>query len=402
MSFSVNTNSNALAALETLNLTQQSLTKAQARVSSGLKVSGAADDASTFAIAQGQRGDIAGFQQVSGSLAIGAATVNVALQGAQSISDTLNALKAKVVQGLSSSPGSLASIQNDIHSLINQIDSTAAAAQFNGVNLINDLAAGGATAKNDAILSSLNRSGAVLTAASITVASQNQTSGGLNIGGINIANSAATLAIGATYAPVNHDTVAFTVGATTTTFEFVTDNTTALSAAGNVPVYLVAGGALGGAALTSGQVTANLTTALDAHGFSAAYDVAGALNVTAATGDVTNVTGTGSLAVAASGFTPTYATANTSAAALTTVEGAIAKLQTSLSSLGTASNQLTTQTNFIKTLTDTLTNGVGQLVDADLAAESANLQSLQTKQSLGIQALSIANQGPGAILTLFR
>ena len=45
--------------------------------------------------------------------------------------------------------------------------------------------------------------------------------------------------------------------------------------------------------------------------------------------------------------------------------------------------------------------GVSQMV-ADLAAESANLQSLQTKQQLGIQALSIANQGPGAVLTLFR
>src|SRR5450755_491622 len=98
MSFSVNTNNNALAALETLNLTQQALTKAQGRVSTGLKVAGAADDASTFAIAQGQRGDIAGFQQISGSLAIGSATVNVALQGAQSISDTLNQLKAKIVQ----------------------------------------------------------------------------------------------------------------------------------------------------------------------------------------------------------------------------------------------------------------------------------------------------------------
>src|SRR5258707_1029508 len=89
MSFSVNTNTNALAALETLNLTQQSLTTTQKRISTGLKVAGAADDASTFAIAQGQRGDIAGFQSISNSLALGSATVNVALQGAQSICDTL-------------------------------------------------------------------------------------------------------------------------------------------------------------------------------------------------------------------------------------------------------------------------------------------------------------------------
>ena len=84
------------------------------------------------------------------------------------------------------------------------------------------------------------------------------------------------------------------------------------------------------------------------------------------------------------------------------VEAAINKIKTSLSQLGTAANQIATQTNFVKSLTDSLTGGVSQLVDADLAAESANLQSLQTKQQLGIQALSIANQGPGAVLTLFR
>jgi len=84
------------------------------------------------------------------------------------------------------------------------------------------------------------------------------------------------------------------------------------------------------------------------------------------------------------------------------VEAAINKVKTALSQLGTAANQIATQTNFVKSLTDSLTGGVGQLVDADLAAESANLQSLQTKQQLGIQALSIANQGPGAVLALFR
>ena len=94
MSFSVNTNTNALAALETLNLTQQSLTQTQSRVSTGLKVASAADDASTFAIAQGQRGDIAGFQAVSSALGEGTAAVNVALQGATTISNILNQLEA--------------------------------------------------------------------------------------------------------------------------------------------------------------------------------------------------------------------------------------------------------------------------------------------------------------------
>src|SRR5260370_31365892 len=138
MSFSVNTNTNALAALETLNLTQQSLTRTQERVSTGLKVAGAQDDASTFAIAQGQRGDIAGFQAISNSLALGSAFVNVALQGAQSISNILNAIKGKVVAAQDPTQDHNA-IQNDIQSFLNQISATATPAQFNGVNLIDSI-----------------------------------------------------------------------------------------------------------------------------------------------------------------------------------------------------------------------------------------------------------------------
>ncbi|MDP1597896.1 flagellin, partial [Phenylobacterium sp.] len=58
-------------------------------------------------------------------------------------------------------------------------------------------------------------------------------------------------------------------------------------------------------------------------------------------------------------------------------------------------------TNVMK-LQDTLDAGVGNLVDADLAKESAKLQALQTKQQLGVQALSIANQSSGILLGLFR
>src|SRR5260370_9888041 len=89
MSFSVNTNTNSLAALETLSHTQQSLTKTQNRVSSGLKVAGAADDASTFAIAQGQRGDIAGFQAISNPRALGTAFINAPPHRAHTIPPTL-------------------------------------------------------------------------------------------------------------------------------------------------------------------------------------------------------------------------------------------------------------------------------------------------------------------------
>jgi flagellin len=58
--------------------------------------------------------------------------------------------------------------------------------------------------------------------------------------------------------------------------------------------------------------------------------------------------------------------------------------------------------SFVSKLQDTIDAGVGNLVDADLAKESAKFQALQTKQQLGIQALSIANQAPQSILSLFK
>ncbi|WP_368664859.1 flagellin, partial [Caulobacter sp. Root655] len=70
--------------------------------------------------------------------------------------------------------------------------------------------------------------------------------------------------------------------------------------------------------------------------------------------------------------------------------------------MGTSSTGLDTHLTFVGKLQDSLDAGVGNLVDADLAKESAKLQSLQTKQQLGIQALSIANQSSSSILSLFR
>ena len=57
---------------------------------------------------------------------------------------------------------------------------------------------------------------------------------------------------------------------------------------------------------------------------------------------------------------------------------------------------------FVQKLSDSLTTGIGNIVDADMAVESAKLQSLQVKQQLGVQALAIANQAPGIVLSLFR
>lgn len=81
---------------------------------------------------------------------------------------------------------------------------------------------------------------------------------------------------------------------------------------------------------------------------------------------------------------------------------AIANVSTSLSKLGTGSKSLTSHLTFIGKLQDSIDAGIGNLVDADLAKESARLTALQTKQQLGVQALSIANQMPQTIMSLFR
>ena len=93
---------------------------------------------------------------------------------------------------------------------------------------------------------------------------------------------------------------------------------------------------------------------------------------------------------------------STATAALAKVDASIDNVSASLARLGTGSKSLGTHLNFVGKLQDTLEAGVGNLVDADLAKESARLQSLQTKQQLGVQALSIANSSTSILLGLFR
>lgn len=100
--------------------------------------------------------------------------------------------------------------------------------------------------------------------------------------------------------------------------------------------------------------------------------------------------------------TDTFATAAAAATVAGNVDTAIANVSSKLTALGTGSKALDTQLTFTRKLSDALETGIGNLVDADLAKESAKLQALQTKQQLGIQALSIANQSSATLLSLFR
>ncbi|MEM1104258.1 MAG: flagellin [Pseudomonadota bacterium] len=97
----------------------------------------------------------------------------------------------------------------------------------------------------------------------------------------------------------------------------------------------------------------------------------------------------------------TIGTQTLASAAITALETSLNNVNQALARLGTGSKTLEIQSTFNVKVSDALVEGIGNLVDADLARESANLQALQVKQQLGVQALGIANQAPQTILALF-
>jgi flagellin len=132
-----------------------------------------------------------------------------------------------------------------------------------------------------------------------------------------------------------------------------------------------------------------------------------------AIGALANASGSSTITIAAQdlslgggnvtiGATSSIGTASAASTMLTTIQTSIDNVSSALAKLGTGSKSLASHLTFIGKLQDTIDAGVGNLVDADLAKESARLQALQTKQQLGIQALSIANASTSSLLGLFR
>lgn len=108
-------------------------------------------------------------------------------------------------------------------------------------------------------------------------------------------------------------------------------------------------------------------------------------------GSIVTVSGTGSIS-----------TQSKASTMISTVETSLQNVDAALAKLSSGAKKFSIQADFVQTLANTLTSGIGNLVDADMAKESAMLTALQTKQQLGVQALSIANQAPQIVLSLFR
>jgi flagellin len=100
--------------------------------------------------------------------------------------------------------------------------------------------------------------------------------------------------------------------------------------------------------------------------------------------------------------TATISTQAKASTLVATIQTSLTNVNSALAKLSSGAAKFSIQATFSQKLSDTLTTGIGNLVDANLAQESAALQSLQVKQQLGVQALSIANQSPQTILALFR
>ncbi len=268
---SINTNTGAQIALQTLNQTNSALQQAQTEVSTGLAIAAPSDNGAIWAIAQGQRVQVTALTAVSDSLNRAASTLDVAISAGEQISDLLTQLQTTALNATDQSltTTNRQSLASQYESLLQQITETVNQANFNGANLINST------------LPSLQAIASADGNTKLTVDAQSLTLAGL--------------------------------GLTTTT--------------------------LGTAALA--------TSALNA------------------------VTAAGNLA------------------------------DNRLAELGTSSNAVSTTLSFTSNLSNALTTGVGNLVDADVAAESATLQALQTKQQLGVQALSIANSSSSVLLSLF-
>ncbi len=284
MAMSVNTNTGAMAALQALNSTSKGLATVQSRINSGLNVSSTKDDSAAFTIAEKLRGDLGGLKAVSSSLSRAKSVTDVAVAGAEQISDVVNQMKTLAKQASDSGvdQASRDAYNKDFTALRDQITTIVNSSEFNGTNLLK--ASGGTIS---ALQSLGSVSSGTYTADTLTVANQD-------------------------------------MGLATTPTTGKLDTTSTISSAS----------------------------------------------------DATTMVGT--------------------------LDALGKDINTKLSNLGSASRKIDAQTSFASKLSDAIEGGIGNLVDADLAKESAKLQALQVKQQLGVQALSIANQAPQTVTSLFR
>ncbi len=409
---SINTNGTAMAAIRSLSMINKDMAKTQASIESGLRINQASNDPAVFAIAQGMRADLNGLTAVKDSLNFGSATLKVAQAAATKISNELATLKQTVTQGQQQGLDK-ATIDSQITNSLNNIDAFTRSATFNGVNLIINPADNAAYNVSDNSLTVVSD----ILGNTQSTAAANSSAQGLGLEGLTWDSAGLEIAFDDQMAFANGDLVTlqqangrqvifeFVDGATALTSTPVEDDPTTPTTAtgGNEQVKVVA--VVYDSATESATVgLQKLMDAMRAEGFGVSL---GRSNEAGTEGQ-TSIKVTGGLDVAASvGATNIAAGAtaqqvNGTDTAIAAVDGAIDTIGATLATLGASIRQLESLSEFNKQLTDSVKEGLGALVDADLAEESARLTSLQTKQQLAVQSLSIANQQGQSLLSLFR
>jgi flagellin len=381
-----------MAALRSLSSTQNSISNIQSQIQSGLKIGSATDDPSTFVISQSMRGDIGSLKAVKEGLNFGTATVTMAMSAATEVSKQIIDLQKKITQGENEGLSD-AILQQEADEMVAQIAGIVATAEFNGINLLDG------SGDDMGVPTGLGGS-------KITVSGQDATIGTLGLDTLTVQARYTEITMDNTTVFAEGDYLTFrttdpdTLVNTTHVFEFL-DNTGTNSlqqppdeANATDPVF-VHGVTIDPAASTSEHIGA-LAEAMRAEGFSVEIGDSGAIAVSKGgrpiTSNVLNVATIGGL----------QSDDTKGGGAILALETARDAVGTILTTLGTFSNRLESQAEFTQVLTDTLEEGLGILVDANLAEVSAKLQSEQTKEQLGIQSLSIANASSQSILGLFR
>jgi flagellin len=322
---SINTNFAAMTALQTLTMTQKDMTDTQNRISTGLRVSSAKDNAAYWSIATTMKSDNSALSAVSDALGLGASTVGVATSALNTEITIAQQIKAKLVTA--STPGvDRTKIQTEITQLQNQLKSTANSANFSGQNFLSvDLSANGGNGTRSIVAS--------------------------------FSSSGGTVSIG-------------TIDVDTTATQLIDADATHTAAGGNLTGILdKAGTALTGTLATGGAAGNGKFSVLD-------------IDISTMTDSAADLTDLKSL--------------------ISQVDTAVAGMTSAAANLGAISSRIDTQKSFVSALSTTIDQGISTLIDADMTAESTKLQALQTKQQLGVQALSIANQSTQSILSLFR
>ena len=450
---SINTNVAAMAAIRSLSSIAGDMGKTQSRIETGLRISRANDDPAVFSISQGMRADLKGLTAVRDGLAFGRSALTVSRDALTNISNELNSLKQTVTQGQQQGLDP-AAVNSDIANRIEGIRSRVESATFNGVNLLKNDGAG------DRVLAVL-RDGAgntINTGNQSIIDDQGRL---LNLDNLNVAQGAVRIKPPADIEIADTNFIVVQLNGNNDAddpsppreivFEFNADQSA--TAADRVLAQEVNGsrqvvevkigtgtdrtpqaelGALVDAMKSVGIgarinndgtldiMTAGLTgvayqltaggSALD--GGTSFDDTTGNWTVTdqayTAPADETGI-GTMGNAAANAAITVVGGTKNAAgtevsngSSAISIVDSAISTVNTALATIGSRLGQIEGQQEFTKQLTDSIKEGLGALVDADLAEESARLTALQTRQQLATQSLSIANQQSQSLLSLFR